>query len=113
MWYIESGDLKGASCKDNLEEAFIDLLDLVTEETGRAPELGLMAVASKIGYDFEADEEALFFVVPRILIRHGKPVSNYYLPSDRDSEHDVLDSEYVDAPNSREDYWPDVISEEC
>jgi hypothetical protein len=105
-WYIESGELKGTSQKENLGEAFIDVLDIIEAETEHLPNLGVIGMASKVGFDFEADEDTLFFLVIPILSTHGKILQ----PEERKLlEDDVLNAEFIDAPNSTVDRWDDVV----
>ena len=103
MWYIESGDLKGTSQKEQLDEAFIDILDMIEAETDESPYLGVIAVASQTGFDFESDEESLYFLTIPILAKHNKLFS-----SDKKVDN-VLSAEFIDAPNSIIDRWDDVL----
>jgi len=129
MWYVESGDLKGVSGKETLEDAFVDVFDAIVAREGRPPHLGVLAVGSTKGFDFEKDSDASFFLPEWPLRNAGrikKPVEAVSPVEElmeilnevkreevpqlvRVSPDAVLDAEYIDAPNSREDFWDDVI----
>lgn len=129
MWYVESGDLKGISEKPTAQEAFIDIFDAVTARENRPPHLGVLAVASTKGFDFEKDTDATFFMpewplretgrikTPVDVLSPQEELANVLRGADRANVEQlvrvwpdaVLDAEYIDAPNSREDFWDNVI----
>lgn len=100
MWYFISGDLMGQSLKDNLEEAFKDVIEIAAVKEGRYPHLGIITEASKKGFDMDSDDDALFCLTHFLLEKVGMTKA----PDDS-----ILDEEFVDAPNSRENHWDDVI----
>jgi hypothetical protein len=101
MWYIESGDLRGVSGKETLQEAFLDVWDSTVNTSGY-PILGVIAAGSQKSFEYESDPDTLFFIPDLLLDKFGRSKK-------QDSTESVLDAEFIDAPNSREDCWPDVI----
>lgn len=130
MWYIKSGALQGVSGRDALNEAFIELFDLWVAQTGHFPDLGVLGAASQESFDF-APHNSTFFITEWMLF-NGKRIPKMSHEFESPQEHmaslfekwpelddalalvehgqdEVLEADIIDAPNSREDFWDDII----
>jgi len=129
MWYISSGELRGISGRVHLHEAFLDIFDTWVKQVGRFPDLGVLAAASREGFNF--NENNTSFVLTEWLLFQSKriPRMSHEFPTPQEhflslfqkipdlgdalaltSRQDaVLDDDTIDAPNSREDVWDDTI----
>lgn len=130
MWYIESGAIKGVSYEKSLEAGFLELFDAYIKQTGHFPDLGVLGAASTQGFGFTPGNTT-FFMTEWALFKAGRipkmshgfdSVAEHWeslfegLPDIDDikglveqRQDAILDAEYIDAPNSREDVWDNVI----
>ena len=131
MWYITSGVLQGVSGKERMAEGFIELYDAWVQSTGHHPDLGVLGAASKDSFSYSP--ENTFFFLPEWVLFEGKRIPrmshDFESPQDhmaslfeeglpdldtalgivRSPQDAILDENIIDAPNSREDVWEDVI----
>ena len=130
MWYIQSGAIKGVSWKPTLDEAFLELFDNHLKRVGHFPDLGILGAGSTQGFDFKPGSTD-FFLTEWMLFNAGRiPRMSHEFETAKEHweslfeglpdvdalkglvEHGqdaILDEDKIDAPNSREDVWDDVI----
>ncbi len=131
MWYVQSGAVKGISWQKTLADAFIEVFDNHIKQTGHFPEIGVLGAGSTQGFNFKIDNTVFFITewalfeakrIPRMshefssVREHWESLFEDNLPRFDEikslvCEHEdaVLDDKFIDAPNSREDFWDDVI----
>jgi len=131
MWFVTSGELKGTSSQPTAGEAFIELFDYWIKAHGHHPNLGVLAAASRQGFDYNILNTTVFSTewvlfeakrIPRMSIEFDsmeeyvaslldgeKPVIEQVLNLAYSEQDAILNETEIDAPNSRIDYWDDVI----
>ena len=131
MWFVTSGEIKGTSSQPTAGEAFIELFDYWIKAHGHYPNLGVLAAVSNEGFDYNIFNTTIFstewvlFEAGRIprksiefdtmeeyvasLLESGVPVIDQVLNLAYNEQDAILNETEIDAPNSREDYWDDVI----
>lgn len=130
MWYVKSGQIQGVSNKEILGEAFIELFDVWVKQTGHFPQLGVLGAGCQNEFTFRADNTMFFSPewtlfaakrIPRMSIECETPQEFFASLFDtlppldvalelvNHAEDEILEADTIDAPNSRENFWDDVI----
>lgn len=129
MWHITSGEIQGISGKECLHEAFVDLFDAWISQTGHFPDLGVLGVGSEEGFQYTPENTEFFLTewalfgakrIPKMSHGFDSPQEQFLSIFNKIPDLDealeftkrqdaILDENSIDAPNSREDEWADVI----